>query len=304
MTSDMKKYRYVLTLAEELNFSRAAQKLQITQPTLSQHINKLETELGIALFDRSSSCIKLTDAGEIYVDGIRSVYEKLGETMDRIYDAENNGVCHLSIGTSPSLCHYIMPSVVAKIKEKYPRSVINIHEGTTTELNALLEKGVVDITLCVTDMDNQGVSKEIVYDEKIALAVAVKSPSYDAIKSCAKDGSVSFKGVGNSLSFITLQDDQMLTKTLKSLCRECKISANITLSVTELTTAIEMMKGGVGVMLVPSTFKHYLEADKGIAFFNLDELGSSRSIAVHYRRDKYLTNIARYYIDCLKSLDF
>lgn len=304
MTSDMKKYRYVLTLAEELNFSRAAQKLQITQPTLSQHINKLENEIGVALFDRSSSCIKLTDAGEIYINGIRSVYEKLGETMDRIYDVEKNGICRLSVGTSPSLCHYIMPSVVARIKEEYPKSIINIHEATTSELNVLLEKGVVDLTLCVTNADNQGVGKEIVYDEKIALAVPVKTPCYNAIKSVANGNSISFKKVANELSFITLQDDQMLTKALHSLCRECGISANVALSVTELTTAIEMMKNGVGVMLLPSTFKHYLESEEEIAFFYLDELSDSRSIAVHYRKDKYLATISKYFIDCLKSLDF
>lgn len=304
MTSDMKKYRYVLTLAEELNFSRAAQKLQITQPTLSQHINKLEKELGVALFDRSSSCIKLTDAGEVYVDGIRSVFESMSETMDKIYDVEKNGICRLSIGTSPSLCHYIMPSLVAIIKEEYPKSVINIHEATTSELNLLLEKGVVDITFCVTNMENHGVGKDIVYDEKILLAVPVKSACYDEINALANGNSISFKRVAGKLSFITLQDDQMLTKTLKSLSRECGVSTNVALSVTELTTAIEMVKNGVGVMLVPSTFKHYLEADRGIAFFGIDELGDSRSIAVHYRRDKYLTNIAKYFIECLKSLDF
>lgn len=297
--SDFKKAKYFLTLAEELNFSKASVKLSISQPTLSQYVSKLEKEIGYRLIDRSASQIKLTPSGEIYAENLRAAMRRMDNALLRMNDI-NGAASPLLIGTSPSICHYILPSVIKKVREAYPDSPIHIFEGTTAELDSMLDEGTIDMSLCVTDRDSENYCREELYVEGILLAVSKSSVYYENIEAVSKNGSVCFADIADCVSFITLQNDQVLTRNFKSLCGYYGVRPKSLISVTELSSAISMMKANLGATLIPGSLKKYVD-NENIAFYSFDELKNERVIAIHYKKGKYLTNISEYFIELMKN---
>ena len=117
---NVKQVQYALALSEKLNFSQVAEQLGITQPALSKQIQHLEKELGVKLFDRNHSPLKLTPAGEYFVRNARElVYreEQLRKALEGFQSGENG---RLVIGVTPFRSLYLMPQLVKKIRSRYP----------------------------------------------------------------------------------------------------------------------------------------------------------------------------------------
>ena len=117
--STSQQIEYVLTLAEEKSFSKAAQKLYVTQPSLSQFIKNLEKELRVPIFDRSTSPIRLTPAGEAFVNAARKIKAIEDELNQQIADLTNLNTGDLRIGTSPFRASCLLPKSIAKFQELY-----------------------------------------------------------------------------------------------------------------------------------------------------------------------------------------
>lgn len=297
--SDFKKLNYFLALADELNFSKAAIRLSISQPTLSQYISKLEKEIGYELVDRGSSQIRLTPAGKIYAENLRIAMRRMDNALLKMNDIKG-AASPLLIGTSPSICHYVLPSIIKKVREAYPDSPIHIFEGTTAELENSLDNDTIDMSLCVTNPDNSDYCKEVLYVEGILLAVSKSSDYFKRIESLSKNGNVSFVDVADFVSFITLQNDQVLTRKFKTLCEKYNVNPKNTISVTELSSAISMMQANLGATLIPGNLKKYVDGDN-TAFYSFSELKNERIIAIHYKKEKHLTNISKFFIELMKK---
>lgn len=296
---ELKHFQYVVTLAEELNFSKAALKLQIAQPSLSQYINKLEEELGVTLFDRSAFPMKLTTAGKIYLKGARKILENYNQTIDRLTDIDSGNMGKISIGTSPSLCHYVMPKAIAEFKRHYPNVSVNIYEAKTKELREMLNSGKIDFSFCAVSDSPDGYETIPTYDETVLIAVKKDSDDYSALSKLSLDGALDFKDLSD-FGFIALENDQILTRYLYSLYRMTKLVPKIEVSVTEVTSALSMLEAGLGIALLPSRFLDYTEINKNLAFFKINNVESKRKIAIQYKSGHYFTKAAEKMIEILK----
>lgn len=298
--TDLKQFQYVVTLAEELNFSKAALKLQMAQPSLSQYINKLEEDLGVKLFDRSTSPMRLTLAGKTYVAGARSILNSYNQTIDRITDVEDGKIGRIAVGTSPSLCYYVLPKAVKELKKHFPNICVNIYEAKTAELRQMLDLGKLDFTFCVTGEAKEGYEIIPVYEETVVIAVLKQSEQYEKLSALSQNGSVNFHDL-KDFQFIALESDQVMTKCLYSLYRLTKLPPKISVSVSEVTSALAMLKSGAGIVLLPSSFKNYQEFKDSVAFFNITEINHNRRIAIQYKKGHYLTKAAKKMIEILKN---
>lgn len=298
--TDLKQFQYIVTLAEELNFSKAAAKLQIAQPSLSQFINKLEEDLGVKLFDRSSSPLKLTLAGKTFATGARHILDSYTQTLDRITDVEEGKTGRIAIGTSPSICHYVLPNAVKELRKIYPNIFINIYEAKTKELREMLDTGKLDFSFCVVS-DKKDIYETIpVYQETVVVAVHKESKLYEKVLSLSKNGAVNFRDLKN-FGFIALENDQIITKNLFSLYKQTNIQPNISITVSEVTSASSMLKSGEGLALLPSSFQNYEEFKNSVAFFKINEANHNRTIAIQYRKGHYLTKATKKMIEILKN---
>ena len=109
---NMKQFKYALVLANEKSFSRAAESLGISQPSLSQYLKKIETEVGARLFDRSGSEVRLTDAGRAYIEAGKKILDIEHQMEGRISDINNNIEGSISVGVSPYRTISIMPEII------------------------------------------------------------------------------------------------------------------------------------------------------------------------------------------------
>ena len=144
---------YFLLLAKELNFTKAANKLYISQQSLSAHIAKLEKYLDVKLFDRNNP-ITLTPAGKCLYIRAKEIFEIKNSLELEIENIKNNIVDELTIGATISRGPLLLPLIIKKFQEEYPLTKINIfQENSSKKLEIALYKGIVDIILGFTPSD-------------------------------------------------------------------------------------------------------------------------------------------------------
>lgn len=294
--TDLKRFEYVLALAECLNFSQAASKLDISQSTLSQQIQKTEKEIGVALFDRTTSTLTLTQYGQLYVKGARKIIDAYNETLDSITDADMGVSGNVSVGIAPSRAPFLLPGVVAEFRKIYPEVSLNFVENKTKDIMKDLSDGNIDFAYTVIASQEQLKDFEIVpvTDEEVML-VCRKGMKMAAIGS---DGSVDFKKLSDE-KFIALQDSQLLTDYFYNLKNKSGSKVDINLCVSELSTAIAMVKEGLGIMLLPSSYKNYGTLEKDLDFYRIRQVSAKRKIAIIYRKDKYINKPMKNLIEIL-----
>ncbi len=294
--TDLKRFEYVLALAECLNFSQAAAKLDISQSTLSQQIQKTEKEIGVALFDRTTSTLTLTQYGQLYIKGARKIIDTYNETLDSITDADMGVSGSVSVGIAPSRAPFLLPGVVAEFRKIYPEVSLNFAENKTKDIMKDLSDGNIDFAYTVIASQEQFKDFEVVpvTDEEVML-VCRKGMDMAAI---SNDGSVDFKKLTDE-KFIVLQDSQMLTDYFYNLKNKSGSKVDINLCVSELSTAIAMVKEGLGIMLLPSSYKNYGTLEKELDFYCIRQVSAKRKIAIIYRKDKYINRPMKTLIEIL-----
>ena len=294
--TDLKRFEYVLALAECMNFSQAAAKLNISQSTLSQQIQKLEKEIGVSLFDRTTSSLTLTQYGQLYIKGARKILDIYTQTLDSITDADSGAAGTVTIGIAPSRAPFLLPGIVAKFRESYPEVGLNFIENKSKDIIKDLSEGNIDFAYTVLS------SKEPLKDfetidvtEEEVMLVCKKG---GAVGGMTEDGSVDFSKLEND-RFIALQDSQLLTDYFYTLKQKSGSQVNIGLCVSELSTAIAMVKEGLGVMLLPSSYKKYGTLENELDFYRISQVSTKRKIAVIYRKDKYINKPMKALIEIL-----
>ncbi len=294
--TDLKRFEYVLALAEQLNFSQAAAKLNISQSTLSQQIQKLEKEIGVSLFDRTTSSLTLTQYGQLYIKGARKILDTYTQTLDSITDADSGASGSVTMGIAPSRASFLLPGVVAKFRENYPEVGLNFIENKSKDIIKDLFEGNIDFAYTVLSSQENLKDFEViaVTDEEVML-VCKKGSNIGGL---SEGGYVDFKNLGEE-KFIALQDSQLLTDYFYTLKQKSGSKADIRLCVSELSTAIAMVKEGLGVMLLPSSYKKYGTLEKELDFYRIKQVSTKREIAVIYRKDKYINKPMKALIEIL-----
>ena len=166
-----KQFQYVLTLVREGSFSKAAEALNISQPSLSQYIKKIEREVGLELFDRTNGEVKITDAGRIYIEAGQRILAIEHQMENAFTDLAEHKSGSLIIGVAPYRAAGMMPTIAAAFKKLYPGVHLVVREGTTAELIEGMEHGTYDLALSLLPVDDQLFFCEKVMEEELVLAV-------------------------------------------------------------------------------------------------------------------------------------
>ncbi len=288
--TDLKRFEYVLALSECMNFSQAASQLNISQSTLSQYIQKLEKEIGVSLFDRSATPLKLTQYGEIYVKGARKILDTYCETLDSIGDADSGAKGTVRVGLSPSRATFLLPEVVSAFKELYPDVTLKFIESKSKDIIKNLNEGNIDFAYTVTD--DMGDSDDFTVIESEREEIMLVCAASGEIAKRANKGVIDF-GDTADLKFILLEDSQLISDIFSSLCKKSAVYPERYISVSELSTAISLVESSVGVMLLPSSYKGYGRLSERLSFFRVKQADFKRTLGVVYRRDKYLNKPAK-----------
>ena len=287
--ADLKRFEYVLALSECKNFSQAAQQLDISQSTLSQYIQKIEKEIGVSLFDRSVSPLKLTQYGEIYVKGARKIVDAYSETLDSIGDADAGTIGSVRVGLSPSRASFMLPQVVSEFTQLYPHVTLKFIESKSKDIMKNLSEGNIDFAYTVTSGEDSYDDCRVISVDKERIMLVT---SADVKLSDEEDEAVDFKLAENH-RFILLEENQLLTKIFHDLCKKSSASIENYICVSELSTALSLVKSGLGIMLLPSSYRNYGRLKSELSFYDIKQSDSERELAVIYKKDKYINKPTR-----------
>lgn len=163
--------KYVVALAQERHFGRAAQKCFVTQPTLSLALAKLEDELGVKLFERNKNEVLVTPRGQAIVEQARRVLDEVGKIQGLARGGQDELSGALRLGAIPTIGPYLLPDLIPILRKRAPQMPLVIEENLTGNLAPMLRDGDLDVVLIALPFSVPGVKTEVVYEEPFSVVV-------------------------------------------------------------------------------------------------------------------------------------
>ncbi len=287
-----KQFRYILVLAAEGSFSKAAKTLNISQPSLSQYVKKIENQVGLPLFDRTNNEVRLTDAGRVYIEAGRKVLDIEHQMEGQISDLMAHKTGTIIIGTAPYRASSMMPAAAARFRELHPGMHLVIREGTTNELEEGMEHGEFDLCLTILPVDSLIFEYEKVREEELLLAVpAGWAPLESERRKGRKYPVISVRALNNN-RMVLQNEGQFMQDQLERILTEYKLSIRPAAVVKSLEAKIEMVKAGIGMALVPTGIEHFC-AHGEVDFYEFAENLPKRELAVMWRKGQPLSETVK-----------
>ncbi|MGE4317374.1 MAG: selenium metabolism-associated LysR family transcriptional regulator [Deferribacterales bacterium] len=168
---DFKQIEAFVFVAKYKSFSRAAEKLLLSQPTISTHISTLEEQLGVKLFDRLSKEVVLTEAGQIFFPYAVDILDLRERSHEAVKEFLNEVSGHLHIGYSTVAAEFILPEVIKKFKEDYPKTFFTIDNGGTQTIIQRLSDGILDLAVVARKIPKKDLEYKVLTKDKIVLIV-------------------------------------------------------------------------------------------------------------------------------------
>ena len=243
--------RYIVAVARERHFGRAANSCFVSQPTLSVAVKKLEEELGVALFERAAGDVTLTPIGEQIVSQAQRVLEEAQVVKQLAQQGKDPLAGTLRLGAIYTISPYLLPWLIPVLRERAPQMQVLLEENYTVRLAEMLKQGEIDVAILAEPFFESGIATQELYDEDFVVAAPKGHPweVQDEIDAAQlSDENVLLLSPGNCFR------DQVL-QSCPDLNRESLPPGSLqrTLQGSSLTTIRHMVMGGIGVTVLPAT---------------------------------------------------
>jgi DNA-binding transcriptional LysR family regulator len=292
---EFRHFRYFLAAAEELHFTRAAQRLSVAQPALSQQIRQLEEELGTQLFHRLTRGVELTDAGEAFLPFARAALAASEEGISAARRAAKGELGQLRIGfTSSASFNPIVTGAIGRFRETYPDMELELQEQATTVLLQFLREGRIQLAFARPERDEtEGLRTTPLPDEALWAAMPINhrlsgQPRVDLALLSAERFIVYPRTNGRRLYDAVI-----------AACGKAGFSPRIVQEAPQLASTVNLVAAGVGVALVPASMRH-IHAP-GVAYVQLQDPVPLASMALIQGPDLLMTASVRNFIRCLED---
>lgn len=295
---NLRQLQYAVILSETRSFSQAAEKLNISQPAFSKQIIALEKELGIKLFERTTPKLSVTAAGEFFV---RKAAELLFEedVLKKTIEKYKTGECgKLVIGVAPFRSLYMMPKVVSALKKHFPELQVRLVELGIPILHKGISEGEFDFAIMNLPVEDPEL--ETIPLEKEELVVAIPDNLLKMADFNKGDKAVSLKNC-KKIPFATVGENQEMRKMFDKLCAEEGLRPQIYVELTAVTSVREMVREGVAAAVLPKQFILQDSKKYDISVFEIENKDVLRQSAIVMRRGQFVSEYARFAIECLKN---
>jgi len=296
---NLKHMRYLLTIAEEKNITAAAKKLYISQPSLSACIKNIEEDLGTEIFDRSTTPLELTPAGEVYLRWVRNVLNSEYEMRQKLSDVSSVRHSEIRIGASFERIRNAIYPILREFSRQRPHCEINLYENYTSNILEMLKKEELDIAILSAPEDNLNYSS-IPIREEVPL-LAVPSAWVDEMEDPPENLSTVSLNRFSHLPFVVLSSEQTFGIYFRKCCDLAGFIPDIRAQCRMLHTLHDMVRINVGAGLVTSAFIQVNRDDEHVRYFYLNNLPASRDIYAIYRNGQYLSKDAQLLVKLLKE---
>jgi LysR family hydrogen peroxide-inducible transcriptional activator len=290
---EMHQLEYLIAIAEEGSFTRAAERLLIAQPSLSQQIKKLEREVGRPLFDRLPRGVVLTEAGHHLLEHARRAMKEIGDGKRRAAEVGAEVTGPLAVGAIPTIAPFLLPAAVKTFLRHWPGVAFTLIEDVTAKLLQGLERGELDLAIMSSADEPRGIHVEKVGSEALFLMVARNHR-------LARQRKVVWADVEEE-RFLVLQDMHCLTGQILQMCDSQSVKARIAARGAQLSTIAGLVSAGLGVSMVPEMFRRADSASDRV-YLPFAQSPPARDLCIAWSLHRYRTNAARALAETVRSL--
>ncbi|HEY9696211.1 MAG TPA: LysR substrate-binding domain-containing protein [Trichocoleus sp.] len=283
---ELRHLRYFIAVAEELHFGRAAERLHMAQPPLSQQIRQFEAELGFQLFYRTKRSVQLTEAGETFLLEARKLLRQLDQAVQTGRQVSRGEKGQLAIGFVSSAAYNVLPGILQSARTYLPEVKLELHELTTDQQLQWLSESRIDVGFIRPPIDDSFLQTMTILEEPLVVAL----PENHSLihQSCISLLSIS------SAPFILFPRllapglyDQII-----SLCQQSGFSPNVVQEAIQMQTIISLVAAEIGIAIVPISLQNLQRT--GVVYRSLIEPTPKAQIAIVWRKDDRSAVIQRF----------
>jgi len=283
--------QYVLAVAEHKNFTLAAEKCFVTQPTLSMQIQKIEEELNILIFDRTKKPIQLTSIGQKIVEQAKNIVNEAGKIKDIVEYQKGFIGGEFRIGIIPTIMPTLLPMFLNNFIKKYPKIKLIIEELNTNEIIARLKNGNLDAAIAATPLEDEKIKEIVLYYEPFVAYI----PENNSI---AKKNEIEVSDL-NIEDILLLQDGHCFRDGILNLCKNQDSNSrnSFQLESGSFETLIKLADEGLGTTLLPYLHSLNLNDKDKIKLRQFKEPKPAREVSLIYPKSELKIHI----IDALRN---
>lgn len=276
--------KYIIAASETLNFGRAAEKCFVSQPTLSIGIKKLEDQLGVQIFERQKSEVRLTPIGKTLVEQAKKIWQETRKFKELASEGQDPLSGMLALGAIYTVGPYLFPRIIPLLQESAPSMPLMLHEGFTRDLRRQLVTGELDMIIVAAPFTEPGVICESLYKEE--LKVILPANHHWATHKTINPAQL------NEENLLLLGDAHCFRDDVLRACPPCTISAHANTDEEKMTegssleTIRHMVASGMGISILPeSAINAALYAPNYFLVKSFSGIAPTREILIAYREN-------------------
>ncbi len=286
MTIELRHLRYFMAVAEELHFGRAAERLHMAQPPLSQQIRQLEEEIGFQLFYRTKRSVALTEAGTVFLQECQRLFRQLDQAIQAGRQVSRGEMGQLVIGFVSSAAYNVLPKILRAFRAMFPKVSLELHELTTDQQIAWLQEGRIDVGLVRPPVIEKDFKLTPIFEEPLVLALPESHPMAllpaVSLAKLSQEGFILFpRPLAPGLY------DQII-----GLFQEVGYSPTIVQEAIQMQTIISLVAAEIGVAVVPVSLKNLQRP--GVIYKPLEEPTPKAAIALLHRYPNPSPTVAQF----------
>lgn len=271
----LSELRFVVAVARERNFRRAAEKAFVSQPALSLAIKKLEDELGVMIFERSHSDVSMTPIGEQIVEQATRTLEEAGRIKEIARQGNNQLAGALKLGVIYSVGPYLLPQIIPALRVSAPEMPLDVEENLTAHLETQLRNGVIDVAIIALPFDLPGVRVLPLYQEQFVVAVPAQHP-------WAQRSHIASEELSDE-KVLLLNSGHCFSNQVLQACPDLSRKGEV-LQGNSLETIRNMVASNLGITVLPCSAAEQRYINPLIKIIPFADPVPSRTIAIAWRK--------------------
>ena len=300
--------KYFLMVAEELNITRAAERLYISQQALSNHISNMERELNVKLFTRSPK-LSLTYAGDQLVLTATQILELHSQYLNKVGDINRQYTGVLRVGASHTCGLALLPEVLPLFRDEFPMVEFSLFEGNSTQLEDELAHGRTDLIICFQPIMLEGVLTVPLTEQQLVMVVPktftdrLFGDRAEAVRAeYARGADIS---AFQKMPFVLIKRGNRTRSIVDQYFSRYYFKPNLILETENTVTTLAMAQAGIGITICPELFLRALPAASpkaaGIDLFPLTDPSTFGKLVAGYRSDRYFPHFGERFIQLVQS---
>lgn len=304
-----KEQEYIYAVYQERSFSKAAQKLFISQPALSNKVRRVEEQLGVTLFDRSHSPLQLTPAGKYYIETLEKIMKLEEGLQDQLRDLSAQDESSITVGAASFFCSYTLPKLVQLFQRNYPNCSVRLLEGNNGDLTQCLQTGVVDFVLDVDSFEPDLFSRTCWGQEELILVVSSvlevngrlknKRMTFEQIRFSQEE-----RLVHSHVDLKEFQDEEFLLlkrgnsayQLALAMCHNAGFTPKVSAYMDQMITAYYVAADTKSVTFIRAGALDHVRPTDKLYFYYVDDANAVRPIYLYYKKNRVLPPIAKEFL--------